>query len=474
MRCLMIALGVLLAATSVDAQSVQSPLSIVITPPQIAGFIYPVITGISPNLVTVPIPAAAGAVVATASVQNSDGTAFAGTLSVSGDSLFTTSGMNVILSRATTSADQNQPHQIIVTATAPGTNGASVSWALAPNAGSIPCDIGPPVSAIPAAAQAAGFTHCAMNLDFSQPLYAKSANWTYVNYFSSPMPPNTLGSGFLFFPSSAGVKFFPEQAYLQTFDTLAGKNVMDFHWDPLQNGNIGSAWSGGVGQSNQVGVGTWNQSINNYSGSPTWDVGNYYLEDVVRIPQAYTEAVNAGGPDDVFMYSADTSHEADIPEFQTNKLTDLEGAVSGVVGVYFHNNFPCDGFTTTNWDNTPCKITIPNFSNLQYHKYSVLRTSDGVTDTRFCGFIDDLMQGMGCGPQLANPGGAVDKTFTDRSALYMSAGSNAGNAVNPIDLNVEYVRIWSCPSYKTTMCNGTTLQSATQNGQPETYYSGAQ
>jgi hypothetical protein len=76
---------------------------------------------------------------------------------------------------------------------------------------------------------------------------------------------------------------------------------MDFHWDLVQNGNIGGNWTA-VGQSNQVGFGTWNQAANNYSGAATWSVGNYYLEDIVRLKASFPEATNAGGPDDVYMY----------------------------------------------------------------------------------------------------------------------------------------------------------------------------
>ena len=461
-KLLSVAAAITLTAITSFAQTTSAPSQINIVPPSTEGFVYPVIGGFTQQVVTVPIPAAAGTVVATPSIANSDGSAFAGTLGVSGDALFTVSGKNVVLARATTTADQNTQHKIKVTATEPGTNGASVSWALQPDAGSIPCDIGPPANAIPSEAQAAGFTHCALNLDFSQPLYAVSTNWANPNYWSA----FGLDTSKLFFPGSAGLRAFPPQLYTQVYDPSLGVNVVNFHWDPVQNGNTGAINRG----ANGVGVGTWNQSINNWSGAQTWNVGNYYMDNVSRMKAAFSEATNAGCCSDVFMYDDVGQFEMDIPEFQTNQCC----GNSTVTGIYANCanaiNPPApwtnSGFCSTNWGPNRF-VGVPGYSSLAFHKYGGLRTSDGVTDTRQCVFLDDVMQGPACGPVMS--GGAVNKNFTARSALYI--GSAAGRAKNPTDLLVARITIWSCDTYKTSMCNGSSLVTqTTPNNQTETYY----
>jgi hypothetical protein len=472
MRRFAVALALSLAVHGyADAQSASRSPQINITPPQTTTMVYPRITAITPNTVTVPIPAPAGTVVATAIVQNSDGTAFTGSLNPNmGDPLFTASDLNVVLARATTSADQNTPHSIMVEAIRPASVQPTVSVALAPSTGSIKCDIGPPVNSIPAEAQMAGFTHCAMNIDFSQPLYAQTSNWANCYWF------NRQNSRLLWYYNSAGVKFYNPCTVYQMYDAQAGKNVENFHWDPIY-GNMAATLSGGVAQANQVGFGTWNQALNNYSGANTWDVGNYYIETVNRMQASHHEATNQGGPNDVYMYSGDPYHEVDMPEHQTNRFTDREGAVSGVAGILANcagavTNPPApftqSAFCSTNWGPNPF-VGVPGYSNIQYNKYGGLRTSDGKTDTRFCVFLNDIMQGPACGPAMAN--GAIDKTFTDRSAVFVSAGSNAGGAVNPIDFSVEYIRIFSCDAYKTSMCNNSALVTqTTQYGQIQSYY----
>lgn len=436
--------------------------------PVTAGFVYPSAITFTPSTVTIPI-GPQGTVIATASVTNSDGSPFAGTLSVTGDPLLTVQGMNIVLARASTAADQNQPHAISVVATEPTSAPPSAAIALNPSAGTIPCDVGPPVNAIPPEAQAAGFTTCAMNLDFSQPIYQNLTDWANPDLWSNPGPNPNL----LFYSDSLGIQFFNPQSISQVYDPAAGQNVELFHWDPINNGNLGCAWQAGGQpcQADQVGVATWNASANNFSGAFTWSVGNYYMEDEVRMQHIDNVGSNTSGPIDVYMYSqSDPYHEADAPEFQGNQFNDLEGASSGVVGIYFHNNNPCDAYASTNWDNTPCQFQgVPGYTNLAYYKYGVMRTSDGKTDTRFCGFLNDLMQGQSCGPGFGDKN-VIDMNFTDRSALLISAGANGGLTPKPIDFLVKRVTIWSCADYKTSMCNGTSLATATNNGQTETYY----
>jgi hypothetical protein len=66
-------------------------------------------------------------------------------------------------------------------------------------------------------------------------------------------------------------------------------------------------------------------------------------------------------------------------------------------------------------------------------------------------WVDHLLQNdSGC--QIAQT-----SNFNARSWLLASAGSNSGSATQNIDFDVQYIRVWSCDAWRTSMCNGTTL-----------------
>lgn len=87
----------------------------------------------------------------------------------------------------------------------------------------VACDIGPNAPAIPAEAQAAGFTHCAANWDFSQPLYATLSNW----FDCDGGNPNVLWHS-----GSAGVFFSPpcNSRSIHQINDNGPTVVMQFKW----------------------------------------------------------------------------------------------------------------------------------------------------------------------------------------------------------------------------------------------------
>jgi hypothetical protein len=279
---------------------------------------------------------------------------------------------------------------------------APLTVGVVPHGQQVACDIGPP-AIVPAEAAAAGFTHCAANWDFSQPEYATLSNW----FDCDGSNPNVLWHS-----GSAGVKFLNPCNIHQKVDPVTGQTMMNFEWLPSYGNAARNA--GANPQANQVG----GQTFNNFANTPSFTVGNYYIETVNRLGASACRNCpqNSGGPNDVYVWGASNGGvEIDVQEF--NK--DSGGAAAGAC---------CGQFVWTNWG--PGKNAIPpGYSAFDYHKYAALLTSDGATSSNF---------------------GA-------RSWLAASGGSNMGTATENIDFDLQHIRVWSCDAYKTSMCNGTTL-----------------
>ena len=132
------------------------------------------------------------------------------------------------------------------------------------------------------------------------------------------------------------------------------------------------------------------------------------------------------------------------------------------VGSGFASGNCCAGFNWTSWGPNRNKIP-PGYSVLNYYKYGTLTTSDGATERDACMYTNDVLQGAGCGPS--------GSTLNGRNNILVSAGSNMGTAIQNIDMDVQYIRVWSCDAWKTSLCNGSTHVSTTdQNGTPLKYF----
>jgi hypothetical protein len=318
-------------------------------------------------------------------------------------------------------------------------------------ASQVTCDIGPPAT-VPVEAAAAGFTHCVANFDFSQPTYSVAAydmvapaasHWAdcFGEY------PSAMWHG-----GSSGIREFSPCNVKQKIDPGDGSTVLNFEWLPPYT--WGSQYFGN-GQANQVSLMTYDPY---HSHAATLSVGNYYVETTNRIEATCPSSScssNAGGPNDVYMYPVPGTNgtEIDIQEFQTNQLGN-----SGVAA----GNCSWSNCGWTNWNAKSPIVGISNYSNLTYHTYGARITSDGKTDRKVCMWIDHVLQGgsAGCDFVRDSSGGPPDTNFTSRSILIMGASSNNGAAKLPIDFNVKNITLWSCTSYQTTMCNGSSLHTA--------------
>jgi hypothetical protein len=283
----------------------------------------------------------------------------------------------------------------------------------------------PATPSIPAAARNAGFTTLAQSWDFSQPLYAVQSNWYDCSgvTFSNPAQ--------LFHQGNPGVVLNNPCNVNQIDD--GGVTVMDFQYLTSYEGN------GFNGQFNQVGGQTADQN-----GNVSIDFPNMYIETVARVARTFGAPNNSGGPNDVWTWSDPPGCPLEIDVFE---LYEDQGGFGNASAHSW-----CTGATAYRWQSYSPNNLPAGWKPTDYHKYGTLLTSDGATETYACGFVDDILQG--CGPLNA---ASQPSSFTARNRVIASAGSNAATAAANIDLDIQYINVYSCGNWKTQMCNGPAL-----------------
>jgi hypothetical protein len=172
-----------------------------------------------------------------------------------------------------------------------------------------------------------------------------------------------------------------------------------------------------------------------------------YIETTARIARSDTTApANSGGPSDVWTWDDGPDHHLEIDVFEL--YADQGGFGNGGTShvhwfSYANNNLPAG------WKPT------------DYHKYGALLTSDGATGRNVCMFVDDILQS--CGDEDA-------ANFNIRNRMIIAGGSNSANTDQNLDLLIQDIKVYSCASWATEMCNGTTKVNVTRNGQNFVYW----
>jgi hypothetical protein len=349
--------------------------------------------------------------------------------------------------------------------------------------------------AVPAAAQAAGFTTLAANYDFTQPL---PANWLGCNPWdgqkhqwnqTSPVPCDVA----------------------QVFDSAAGSNVLRLGWQPSYGNDL-------------LELSTIKPDLS----GPTADFPNAYFEVVFRtqttpdVPAPAYEA--SGGVTAFWTFTLSGGYEIDTPEhwFQFCADTAVHDWPGGNNTIFLYNpTYPC------------------NYDPRQYHTWGTRFTADGVNGIGACTYLDGVLikcgtlqyhgtdatarhylilwNGVGCNfargvsscmnaaiTNVYNCGGNVCitvpavptngsnyPTFGAATANIAGVGGvqgangaftiapngsdwrlngstfsgsyTGGGTLNPytrLDTYVKSVRVWSCANWATTMCNGSLLTGA--------------
>jgi hypothetical protein len=387
--------------------------------------------------------AASGTAVGTINVTLSAGP-FTGTLSESGAAAadFTISGTTLQTNGSTPTCSSSTPLSLNIIATqgglanSPYTQPITVTCSSA--GGGVACDTGPNVASVPAPATAAGFTHCALNYDFSQAFYAVQSNYLDCGN-NDPTKPWHWGG-----PFGTALQG-PCASVFQTTDPVTGETVLDIRWlnsYPVASPNL--------------------VMYNALSASSYTDYPNFYAETVMRVDNL----VAGGTPSAMAAFwdgqdAAGSFYGNDIEKDYVEENTGAFGVTDQ--NILLHGNGSGGG---QNWsDGAAGDLTA-------YHKFGFLWTSDGATANYGCGWIDDVFKGCksvtgvttGVGQYLTRNFMILD------NSCYGGTGScvagNQATSAPTTNTYFKYARVWSCASWAlavgatptpATMCNGSTL-----------------
>ena len=290
--------------------------------------------------------------------------------------------------------------------------------AAGPASAQVACDIGPTyMGSLPADAQAAGFTKCAANYDFTQPFYATASNW--LDCAGATTPQWFQGYIAVEYALHVPCSYIGQIPNDPAFPD--GGPVLSIFWDDSQ----------------YVGYpGTTGTSIE------TTDAGGnrgpyytfFYEEIIARMailsPTNYYSLWSVG------------------QDGQSIELDGLEVAWGGVDSdSCYHNNRT--GAVLCIWIATNPPSGPIDFT--QYHKWAWRVTSDGVTDVQWCVYIDDVLQGcLSVFPTAGQVRG--DSTIATAPQLFVTDRASACPGGHPPcgitgQMYVKSVRVWTCPAW---------------------------
>jgi hypothetical protein len=289
-----------------------------------------------------------------------------------------------------------------------------------PSSGSIACGIGPNYNgSIPVGAQAAGFTTCAANYDFTSSAYANTSTWLDCAGATNPQWYHTIWWAAASPPCTVQI----------VNDSVAGSNVLDFTWLPSY-GTKGGSTNGFQAMETMI-----------HDGSIATDFPDAYIEIEYRITPVLANTysslytwtrLGALGTGAIIEWD-------DIETYGTTRYADDAACHN------WSNGSGCNGFL---WHGSgPSDIS-------QYHKYAMRITGDGSTAIYACSYVDGNFIGH-CVNGVPNAG-----EFSVRNFLIVGVGSYSGQPSGQVDMLVKSIRVWSCANWRTTMCSGTVLTGA--------------
>lgn len=293
-----------------------------------------------------------------------------------------------------------------------------------PSPKGIACDIGPNYTGtIPAGAQAAGFTHCAANYDFTQPFFATMSNWLDCAGASSPLWYNTG------YNSTAT----PCSDFSIVNDS--GSNVLEIQWTPADASNNSQAsWMGTAPSNTSSGNGTFPQGV--------------YVQDTYRSTAVTQTALGVYG-DILSFFSWDGAGNGIIEWDWFEAYTD--GGAANCLYDWASGPGPCGGSYFSGGNYSPNQEAI-------YHTYASRVTSDGSTAFGMCAYLDGAQ--IGCTTHA--PGSS--NAFGDRNYYSTGVGQLNTNPPHvpsvPEVMYIKQITVFSCSGWQTGQCNGTVLDGS--------------
>jgi hypothetical protein len=268
-----------------------------------------------------------------------------------------------------------------------------------------------PASAVPAPAQAAGFTTLIINDNFQSAGFASTSTWLDCNDGTTP-PANPLyWRAWVGFGTNING---PCSAITQATDPVGGQPALRIHWQ--------DSYLGPDGSGKQTVVETVD-SAGNGRQTPQ----GFYAEVVARTDIA------TGGPPNSWMdlWSGTVNSHYEIDGFE-------EGAIGGG-GSNIHNNE--NGINSClNPSGSVCGFLSVDVT--QYHTYAWRQTSAG-TDIVFCVYLDGSKWGCGSiSPTSAELAGGPAYNMWHQFATGGAGG--LGNGSTGKNTFIKSFKVWSC------------------------------
>jgi hypothetical protein len=294
--------------------------------------------------------------------------------------------------------------------------------------------------AVPAEAAAAGFTTLAADYDFSKPLYATLSNW--LDCGSNPSLPWHWQNNSSIACNSTNIS--------QVND--GGSNVVALTFP------VGSTQPGALVIA----------TINN-TATAAVDFGNAYYETIVRYDVGSGNTLHSLQAN--WMWPTNTQYDQRNPPFTCcagaleMDLIEMAAPPDLSDQAYHYWDNSGGGFV---WQGRPLHGFASNLDPTVYHKFGILKTSNGTNDIRVCSWLDDIFQS--CDSPPANSDYLVNRNFLEMWVQIQNA--NPTEIVNtPFSSYTQYFRAWSCANWNNgsqgsipysnataaAQCNGSTL-----------------
>jgi hypothetical protein len=311
-------------------------------------------------------------------------------------------------------------------------------------AGGTACDTGTNAPSIPAAAQAAGFTTCALYLDFTKGGYAaNTAN--YINECGATIPHPISG----YFVDDSNGNYLGLAACNRTTIATAPSGsqallVSDRVTDKNNNhGMFSLSWPSPPGVPGPLGTQNYNEITFQLTGrTQPGSIGN-----PVIFAWWHRNDTSGPGPNGTNAYI-----EYDDIEIYRNGYSQMNAGQWNHGGadhsfIYFLN---CG---------TNVSLCPDNVDWTQVHRWGVLTTSDGSTQISVCGYLDGALKQCA---QIVPTGTAAEiaDQFQKRDMnMNVWIGNCSGGLCLTEDINIYVLKMqmWECANWLTQTCPGTVL-----------------
>jgi hypothetical protein len=344
-------------------------------------------------------------------------------------------------------------YSVICSGSAP----ASVTVAVG-GGGSVACDSGPNINSTPTPAQNAGFTHCALNADFTSATYSNPATFVdncgattqfrwYWDQNLSATPMNC-----------SDITMVPDGALSQVL--LLTLPVAEY-----QAGLNGGAHGGML---DFPGV-SYDASLP--CNAPCFP-NEVYIQYTYRTSAVSWDQAGAGGNAHMDTFWVGRGIRPD-GTYTANQWAEFDFAETTGNGRSASPNFGGgDGGECASGANCGY-ITWFTMDLTQYHTLGILVTSDGSTSYYKCTFLDGTLLSGGGGPYLNSPTACSNllNAYTDPTvysqhdnAIAFQMNSFGEPPTQALQYWIKNVQIWECAGWKTGQCNGSALYGPDANG----------